>query len=508
MSVTTDGVRNRRRAHAAMEAAPPPAAGLTSWHDMLALAFKHRLRFLLALLGPPAVAAALIYLLPPVYRAQTSLVVGTGPEYLAQGDGSSIMTAPMTTKQEFINTEIELLSNPAVVENTITRIGLANLYPDLLSSQMGPQLARDTAVRTFEAALKVAPVKLSNVIRVTFDHANGQMAARTLDQFIVSYQELHAKVFAGRRAAGYEERIDRDTKELEKLESTRAQTKAAFGVYDLGQQRTALIQQRVEAEKQLRQTVDRADALTTRLAYLAQTRPGLASEMLSSQTESNPAALHAAEVLMDLRQKEAAMAAAYDPQNPLVKRLRAQTELAQKQLADLHATNTRISLTPSPITTAIDQELITAQAELAPLKAQEQIKRMLIAVIGQKMQNIEQADLQLRMIDSRTQEVTEDLVRTRKQYESARTAEANEQAKVSTEIQTSAAAIPEDPIEPDKVRLLGLGILGGLISAYGVLCLAARAIQKARTTASFGLFLGLPVSGSMPVRVNSHHFIK
>jgi uncharacterized protein involved in exopolysaccharide biosynthesis len=499
MSVTTDAVRNRRRAHATTEAAAPGAAGLTSWHDMLALAFKHRLRVLLALLAPPAVAAALIYLLPPVYRAQTSLVVGTGPEYLAQGDGSSVMTAPMTTKQEFINTEIELLSNPAVVENTITRIGLANLYPDLLSAQMGPQLARDTAVRNFEAALKVAPVKLSNVIRVTFDHGNGQMAARTLDQFIVSYQELHAKVFAGRRAAGYEERIDRDTKELEKLESTRAQTKAAFGVYDLGQQRTALIQQRVEAEKQLRQTVDRADALTTRLAYLAQTRPGLASEMLSSQTESNPAALHAAEVLMDLRQKEAAMAAAYDPQNPLVKRLRQQTELAQKQLAELHATNTRISLTPSPITTAIDQELITAQAELAPLKAQELRDRILIGQIGEDLRHIEQADLQLRVLDSRIADQNENLKIVRQLYDKARTEDEMDQAKVTAVVQTASATIPERPVAPNKMLFMIGGGLFGLIAACGVLVFGAITNRTFLSEDSLERVLGLPVLGSMPL---------
>jgi len=499
MSVTTEALANRRRDYDTMERARPAAAGLTSFQDMVALAFKYRLRFLLALLGPPAIAAVLIYVLPPVYRAQTSLVVGTGPEYLAQGDGSSIMTAPTSTKQEFINTEIELLSNPAVVESTITRIGLANLYPDLLSAQMGPQLARDTAVRTFESALKVEPVKLSNVIRVTFDHGNGQMAARTLDQFITSYQELHAKVFAGRRAAGYEERIARDTKELEKLESTRAQTKAAFGVYDLGQQRTALIQQRVEAEKELRQTVDRADALTTRLAYLAQTRPGLASEMLSSQTESNPAALHAAEVLMDLRQKEAAMASAYDAQNPLVKRLRQQTELAQKQLNEMHATNTRISLTPSPITTAIDQDLVTSQAELAPLKAQELRDRILIGTIGEDLQHIEQADVQLRVLDSKIADQNENLKIVRQLYDKARTEDEMDQAKVTAVVQTSNATIPERPVAPNKMLFMVGGMVVGLIAAFGVLVFAAVMNRTFISEDSLERVLGLPVLGSMPL---------
>ncbi len=486
---------------------PPSKADMTTFRDVVMLAFKHRVRFIVALLGPPAIAALLIFVLPAVYRARTSLVVGTGPEYLAQGEGNSIVTAPTTTKQEFINTEIELLTNPAVAEKTIAHVGLANLYPDLLSSQLGPQLARDTALRKFETALKVMPVKLSNVIRVSFDHGNPQTAARVLDQFIVNYQELHAKVFTGHRAAGYEERITDDMKDLEKLERTRAETKAAFGVYDLAQQRSVLIQQRAEAEKQLRQTTDRADALAARLAFLAQTRPNIATNLVSSQTETNPASVHAADTLFDLRQKTAALESSYDPSNPIIKRLRQQTEVAQKQLAALPATTTRISLIPSPVTTAIDQDLVTSQSELAPLKDQELRDRILLGSISESLQHLEQADIQLRNLDTRIADQNENLRVIRQLYDKAKVEDDVYRNKVTAVVQTSAASIPDRPVAPNKLVFMIVGALAGLAAASGVLILAIITNRTFLDENAVERVLGLPVLGSMSIRPNDRQWL-
>ncbi len=45
-------------------------------------------------------------MLPPKYRAQSDLLVKTGREYLAQADGETGLTAPTSTKQEGINSEM------------------------------------------------------------------------------------------------------------------------------------------------------------------------------------------------------------------------------------------------------------------------------------------------------------------------------------------------------------------------------------------------------------------
>ena len=394
-----------------------------------------------------------------------------------------------------------------MVEKTIAQIGLANLYPDLLSSQLGPQLAKDAAVRKFEASLKVMPVKLSNVIRVSFDYSNPQTAARVLDQFIVGYQELHAKVFAGHRAAGYEERIDGDMKDLEKLERARAETKAAFSVYDLPQQRAVLIQQRAEAEKQLRQTTDRANALAARLAYLAQTRPNIAANMVSSQTETNPVTVHAENILIDLRQKTAALESAYDPSSPVIKRLRQQTEIAQKQLSGLAATTTRISLTPSPVTTAIDQDLVTSQSELAPLKDQEMRDRILIGSTNESLQHLEQADIQLRNLDTRIADQNDNLRIIRQLYDKAKVEDDVYRNKVTAVVQTSTASIPDRPVAPNKLIFMIVGVLAGLGAASSVLILAVVTNRTFLDEDAVERVLGLPVLGSMSMRPNDRQWL-
>jgi len=500
--VTSEELGGRLVVYDSLQTTRPPAAGgdATSFRDILMLAFKYRFRLMMALFTPPAVAALLLFVLPAVYRAQTSLIVGSGPEYLAHGDGSSIIAAPTTTKQEFINTEIELLTNPPVIETTIAHVGLANLYPDLLSSQLGPQLASDTALRKFASSLKVEPVKLSNVIRVSFDHGNAQTAARVLDQFIAAYQELHAKVFAGRRTAGYQERIDHDIKDLENLERARAEIKATFGVYDLNQQRSVLIQQRADAEKQLRNTTDRQNALAARLAYLAQTRPNIGSNMLSSQTEANPAAIHAAEVLIDLREKEAALGSAYSPTNPMIKRLRQQTDMMQKQLSELQATTTKISLTPSPITTAIDQDLVSSQSELAPLKDQEMRDRILVGAIGENLRHLEQADMQLRNLDTRIADQNDNIKVLRQLYDKARTEDDVYQTKVTAVVQTSSSTVPERPVAPNKVVFMVCGTIAGLAAACGILMFAVITNRTVLDENALSRSLRLPVLGSMSLR--------
>ena len=145
-----------------------PCLPALSFWDILGLAFKWKFLLLAAFLTPLAASIVLIFVMPPTYRAQTSLVVGTGPEYLAQGDGNAAMTAPTSTKQEFINTEIELLNSLAVAKSTIEHVGVENIYPDILKSPPKSGTALDAAVEAFKSSIHVDLVKLSNLINVSF----------------------------------------------------------------------------------------------------------------------------------------------------------------------------------------------------------------------------------------------------------------------------------------------------------------------------------------------------
>jgi uncharacterized protein involved in exopolysaccharide biosynthesis len=481
-----------------MSATPPS-------RDVAALAFKLKFRLAAALLLPIICAVVLILVMPPSYRAQTSLVVGTGPEYLAQGDGTAAMTAPTSTKQEFINTEIELLNSLAVAKATIEHVGLETIYPKIAKAPPPASgSAMDTAIKAFKAALRVDPVKLSNLINVTFDHPNPKIASSVLDEFIARYQDLHATVFAGRRTRSYEETIGRDTQELEKLEHERTDVKAAGNIYDLTQQRSALILQRVDAERRLQDTVDNLTRLQERLAYLSKVRPQLSSEMKSVQTDPRAETIHARQMLFDLQQKQITLLGTYNADSPVVQRVETQITNLQRIMQKMEDTSSRVSLTPSPITTAIDQEIINSKAEVIPLEAQKERYRATIASIENQLQHIEQGDSKLRILDSHIDAQNENLRTMRRLYDQARAEDERELSKVTSVVQTSRAITLDKPVSPNKPLYLVAGVLAGLIAAAGVLILASLTNRTFISEESLERFLGLPVLGSVPLRAPNY----
>jgi uncharacterized protein involved in exopolysaccharide biosynthesis len=474
-------------------------AVLSFW-DIVGLAFKWKFLLLAAFLTPLAASIVLIFVMPPTYRAQTSLVVGTGPEYLAQGDGNSAMTAPTSTKQEFINTEIELLNSLAVAKATIERVGVAEIYPDILKSPPKSGTPLDAAVVAFRAAIHVEPVKLSNLINVSFDHRNPVIASKVLDQFINSYEDLHANVFSSRRARSYEETIARDTAELEKLEHERASVKAAGDIYDLVTQRSALIMYRVDAQKRLHETIDSLTRLQDRLTYLSKVRPQLSSEIRSVMTDPRAETVHARQMLFDLQQKEVTLLGTYSPSSPMVQRVQMQIETLQRIMQNMEDTVSRVTTSVSPITTAIDQELINSKAEITPLQAQKERYETIIKSIEDQLQHIERGDSQLRILDAHIDAQNDNLKAMRKLYDQARAEDEMELAKVTSVVQTSKAITLDKPVSPNKLLSIVGGALAGLIAAAGVLIFAVLTNRTFLSEGSAERFLGLPVLGSVPLR--------
>lgn len=477
----------------------PSPTSLSLW-DVVALALKRRFRLILAFIVPVIASVLLAFLLPPTYRAQTSLVVGTGPEYLAQGDGASTMTAPQSTKQEFINTEIELLTSLAVAQTTINRVGINNIYPGIAAAGGDAARALDAAVRRFRSRLRVDPVKLSNLINVTFDYSQPREASRVLDQFIASYQDMHAKVFATRRAHSYEETIARDTAELEKLEHERAEVKAKSHIFDLVQQRQALIQQRVDAERHLQDTIDMQTKLRDRLTYLTSIRPEVPTDVRSVQTDKRDETVHARQMLLDLEQKEIILLGTYNPDSVVVQRVRQQIETMRRIVNGMQDTMVRVSTSPSPIATAIDQEVINARAELPPLDAQKTRYEALIATIGNQLREIESGDVQLRILDAHIAAQNDNLREMRRLYDQARAEDEMELAKVTSVVQTSPSITPDKPIAPNKLFYIVGGTLLGLFSAAGVLVIGVVTNRTFISEESLERRLGLPVLGSVPLR--------
>jgi uncharacterized protein involved in exopolysaccharide biosynthesis len=463
--------------------------------EILAITFRHRRKILLAFLTPIVLAVAALFILAPVYRAETSLIVKTGREYLASESGT---TAPTSTKQEAVNSEMAIMSNRAVIEEVINTIGLKNLYPGIIDSPPWSGTLMDAAVTKFNKALNVDAVKLSNVINVSFDHTDRALATRVLDTLIAAFQAKHAQVFVGDRAGAYEQGMSQDLADLEQLQKRREQIKLDNHVFDIDQQRAAYISQLVDAQNHLQDLTNQTTTMKTRIAYLTQKRTGLPNTISSTNTMTNAEMEYAQNALSDLRRTETGLLARYSSNHPQVQQIEQEIHTIEARIASLQTAFTSVKIDPDPLAQQVDQELVQDQAELAPLAAETASYQALAESLKGQLRGLESADTQLRAIQARIDNLNDNLKSLRANYEQARALDDMDKARVVSVSQIGPAIASDKPVKPKPLLFVAGGIIIGLIMAAGVIVIAVITNNTFVTIESVERILQLPVLMAVP----------
>ena len=473
----------------------PPTISVS---EILAIAFRQRIKILLAFLAPVALAAAALIILPPIYRAETSLIVKTGREYMASGEGQSGTTAPTSTKQEEVNSEVAIMTNRAVIEQVINTIGLRRLYPSLVDNPPWDGTLMDAAVVKFTKDMNVDAVKLSNVIDVSFDHTDRDLATRVLNDLIAAFQAKHAEVYVGNRAGAYEEGMRQDLADLDKLQKLRQQIKLDNHVYDIDQQRAAYISQLVDAQNHLQDLSNQATMLKTRIDYLSKKRAGLPNTISSTNTSSNDQMAYAQNALSDLRRTETGLLARYSPNHPQVLQIEDEIRTIQSRINSLQGAFTSVKTDPDPLAQQVDQELVQDQAELAPLAAEMMSYQTLTGSLKDQLRGLESADTQLRAVESKIDNLNENLKALRANYEQARALDDMDKARVVSVSQIGPAIASDKPVKPQKLLFIAGGMMIGLIMAAGVIVFAIVTNNTFITIESVERVLQLPVLMAVP----------
>ena len=467
-----------------------------SLREILAIAFREKRKIMIAALVPPVLAIGLLLVTKPTYRAETGLVIKTGREYIApEGQNSSL--GPSSTLQEEVNTEIQIMTSRGVLEKVINKVGLDNIYPGIEGGVFGPGSAADSAIDRLAKSLDVQPVKLSNVLSVTFDHSDPKVATNVLTEVVNAYQQAHLEVYAGNRARAYQEGIQRDIDELDHLEHDRAKIKVDNQVYDIALQRAALISQRSDSEAHLQESQTRMITLQQRLTSLRTSRRGIKSDVTSADTAKNELE-YSQNALTDLRREETALLARYSQNNPQVHQVRDQIREMQTHMATLNQSLVGTKTDPVALSGQIDQQIVVDQTEAAPLQAEINQYTAQIAKISDELERIEKVDTDLRVLTERIDAVNGDLKMARESYEQARTLDDMDRAKIVSVSQIQPVITPEKPAKPQKLLYLGAGLLLGLLAAGSVIVVSVAANNTFMTAESVERLLRLPVLVTVP----------
>ena len=244
-----------------------------STREVLSILFKEKRKLLGVFIGLFVLVVGWSYTLAPYYEATTRLLVKTGREFQVRSDPSQpVASVPSATKQEIVNSEIQILTSRDLIEAVINRIGANRLYPGS-SGWLGSEAsATEAATRKFYTDFKAAPVELADVIEVTYHNPDHDLAVLALSTLVELYQKKHAEMFSDPRYKFLEQQTKQYQDQLDSITGKVTEIKNAKSLFDVEAQRAKLLDDRASVStilQQLRsQSVDahqRIDFLNTRL---------------------------------------------------------------------------------------------------------------------------------------------------------------------------------------------------------------------------------------------------
>jgi uncharacterized protein involved in exopolysaccharide biosynthesis len=467
---------------------------------LLAAVFRNVRWIALALIVPPVVAVILAFALPKVYQADAKLLIKPGREFMpAANMGQNEFALPSSTMAEIVKSEVEILNSKDLAEATLKKLSVASLYPDLATEP--DEIALERAVTRFEKQLKVEPIDLSNVVNVGFRGEDREIATKVLAVLLADFQARHVSAYSAGLTEPIETQIAAKQKELEALDAKRIEYQNANGAFSIPEQRVSLIQQRAQVQTLLHDAQIKGGALEQQVAFLEKSR-AKTPKMAPLENEIDPTSQTSSEALqqlMALRAKEQEMLQHYQPTAPAVVQLRAQIAQAEQFVKQARApSSSKVRTGANPLLAAIDQQLLTAQAELTPITSQIEGYKTQIATFDDQLKKLQDSELEVNNLQRQIESLTADLLSLRTNLEQARLAENMDQAKVSSVSIIDAPRLEPRPVFPRKTYFGLAGIAIGILVAGLITLLSLSFGNTIITVEGAERIFGVPVVAALP----------
>ncbi len=258
--------------------------------DLLALLYARRKLVLSVLAGTLGVGMLVTFLLPPTYESTMKILITrerVDPQVTA-ADRTPDMARLEITDEDF-NSEIEILQSRAVLEGVVGQLGLDRLprKPNWLArlrtqvtgfyrafhKQASPD-PTERAVLKLSEHLEAVSIKKSRIIKVTYEDADPERAAQTLEELYRQYAEHNLRLRQNSKAARvFREQSQAFDRKLQEATEALKRFDVRNGIAANAAQREQLVKQfyevqaeRDQARTEIRETEQRISALRAQLA--------------------------------------------------------------------------------------------------------------------------------------------------------------------------------------------------------------------------------------------------
>ncbi len=445
--------------------------------DLLHVVFKRKIQILVFFGATVSIVAVASFMATPTYEATAQLLVKVGMEavyapVLPMGDTQPIVRV---SRQEQINSEIEILRSRFLAEKVMESLGPEGLYKDSDNTSEGGSLGRlfhtadatqspaqnsvsstQTAIDTLQQSTVVEPVTDSNVITVRFRHSDPELAAKVANTLVKVYLDRHLQVYQNPQSSaflGKQYQILQD--ELKQAEENLNNFKKEHDLISLQEERSLLLTQEANLRTALNQTLSEEAEMQNRL-----------------QNPVPDARLH--ERLVELELKEHELLTKYTDESRLVQGIRNEIEMLHQKLAE------------------------QASTEMNALRARKHTQLGQLADYQKRLEELNQIETEFNKFQ---QEVEVDRQNARLylgKFKESRLSNAIEADKTATAAIIEPASPPLRPVSP-KIRLnMILATFLGGIGAFGLAFFSEYLGDSLETAEDVENHLDVPVLASIP----------
>jgi len=438
------------------------------------------------------------------YRAHVKVLVRRGradPPVAAQENAPPDFSRVEVTEEE-LNSEVELLKDDDVLRRVVEANDLAAHDWLRWLRPHEEQAARvERAAKKLAGRLEVESIKKTNLIAVSYDAAEPELAAHVLQSLAGVYLEKHMQVHRpGGQLHFFDEQTGESRRQLEEAQGKLVDFTKSHGVVVAAQERDLVLQRLNDVEASYRQTQVEMSETEHRVRELDVQLAKLPERSTTQvRTADNPELLRALKAsLLDLELKKTQLLTKFEPSHRLVQEVEQQIAQAQAAIAAEKLNPVRDETTDQDANYEwAKAELQKARVEMKGLAGREATTSAHLAGYRTLARELGEDAIVQDDLTSSEKAAQDNYLLYVKKREEARMGDALDEGGIVNVAIAEQPVVPALPVWPAGVVLV-VGFAAALTSGTGAAFAADYLDPALRTPEEVFACLEIPVLASIP----------
>jgi len=417
------------------------------------------------------------------YISEAQLFVRLGRESVSLDPTvtTGAFVGPNVTRENEINSIIQVMGSRSIVEKVVDKIGLENPTTS--------ELARERSITKLRDNFSISAPKNTSIIDVSCKAESPEYAQQAVAAIVDVYLEEHLRLNS---TPGSHEFFDKQSKllktQLDDAGAALRDAKSGFNLASIEGRRDALQMQVSEVETKILETESELAASQAKIASMRGSLNQLPESLLKRFATPGSSATTLQELFHELQTREQELLAKYTESHPSVIAARQQVrEMERLTLAD--QPDRSQATTAAVLTEQSTYESLEARAK----SLDQQIKRLRadLSVLNQQELQIKELERQVTVAETTYLTYMASLEQTRMDQALKRQAISNINI-------VQPASLVRKPISPRKGLTLAMAFVFAVCGAIGLAFLSDHLDHSLRTPEQIEKHLGLPTLVSIP----------